>query len=90
MNVKGLTAKLSVLAVLSVVLMSGCTRRPNAEELAILEQQIAAADAAEQRVADLEKEKARLQAELDRQQGILSDHEAEFEEIKRRMQEAEQ
>jgi Skp family chaperone for outer membrane proteins len=69
------------------LLAMGCTRHPTPEELAILEDQIRAADSAEKRVEDLKQEKASLEAELQRQQKILADHEAEFEEIKRRMQE---
>jgi predicted RNase H-like nuclease (RuvC/YqgF family) len=74
-------------AALASVVAVGCTKYPSPEELSLLEQQIEAADAAEARVAELEKEKARLEAELERQKKILSEHEAEMEEIKRRLQE---
>ncbi len=64
--------------------MVSCTRYPTEEELNQLEMQKEAADRAEAKVAELENEKAKLQRELDVAKKELADHEAEFEEIKRR------
>jgi predicted nucleic acid-binding Zn-ribbon protein len=64
--------------------MVSCTRYPTEEELNQLDLQIEAADRAEARVAELENEKAKLQRELAAAKQELADHEAEFEEIKRR------
>jgi hypothetical protein len=57
---------------------------PTPEELTLLEQQKQAADDAEARVAELENEKAGFERQLEASQKSLADHEAEFEEIKRR------
>jgi hypothetical protein len=71
--------------VLAISLMAvGCTRMPTPEELTLLEQQKQAADDAESRVAELENEKAGFERQLEASKKSLADHEAEFEEIKRR------
>lgn len=87
MNIKRLIIHTGIGAALSLLLLSGCTKRPTLEEMAVLEQQIAAAESAEKKVSDLEREKANLEAELSSQQQTLADHESEFAEIKRRMEE---
>lgn len=87
MDIKKLALRLSLAVAVCLSLMTGCTRHPTPEEMAILEQQIIAAEAAEKKVEDLENEKATVEAELATQKRSLADHETEFEEIKRRMQE---
>ncbi len=59
----------SVVLSLSVV---GCTKRPNAEQVRALEEQRKAAVAAEDRVAELESEKANLQKELEQKKAELN------------------
>lgn len=84
MNTRKFRSMLLPIAAGIVLMVSACTKYPSDEELKLLDQQIAAADAAETKVGELEQEKASLEAELARQQKILADHEAEFEELKRR------
>jgi hypothetical protein len=88
MMIKGTALRKSLLlATVSLGLLSmSCTRMPTPEELAILDAQIEAADAAEAKRDALIQEKANLEAELARQKKILADHEAEFSEIKTRME----
>lgn len=82
---KSYAGSFAVAALMLGLFATGCTKMASESDLRRLDEQIAAANAAEARVADLEAEKARLEAELRNQQQILADHEAEFEEIKRRM-----
>jgi septal ring factor EnvC (AmiA/AmiB activator) len=86
MKVKSINWKrIALFAVLALSFsMVSCTRYPTEEELNQLDLQIEAADRAEARVAELENEKAKLQRELAAAKQELADHEAEFEEIKRR------
>ncbi len=82
-NEKMTRVMLGLSIALSFATMS-CTRYPTEDELNVLEQQKQAADEAESKVADLENEKARLTRELESAKKDLADHEAEFEEIKKR------
>jgi septal ring factor EnvC (AmiA/AmiB activator) len=70
------SARNVVLALLSFVLLiafaaAGCSRYANEEALSALDETQAAAVAAEQRVAELEKEKANLEAQLAEKKGEL-------------------
>ena len=59
------------LVLVSALFMTGCTRYANEEQLTTLDETGAAADAAEAKVAELEKEKANLQAKLDAKKAEL-------------------
>ena len=84
MNNQKWTRLLLAAGMLLSVTATGCTKYPTEEELNLLEMQKQAADDAEAKVADLENEKARLERELEAAKKELADHEAEFEEIKKR------
>jgi peptidoglycan hydrolase CwlO-like protein len=83
------TKTVSRLLLLGMVTISlttvGCGRTPTPEEMDALNRQIRAADAAEAKVSDLEREKARLQRELVNEQQKLEALKAEFEEVKQRV-----
>jgi len=74
----------SIAIIGAVLVASGCTKMPSPEDLDKLSQQKAAADAAEARVAELEKQKAQLQQDLADVQAVLKQHEDEFAELKQR------
>jgi septal ring factor EnvC (AmiA/AmiB activator) len=66
-------------------LSSGCTKRPNEDELAKLEQARSAAESAERKLADLRSERTQLEKTLEQKQQELSQHEAERDELKQKM-----
>jgi septal ring factor EnvC (AmiA/AmiB activator) len=80
---------LKVIAVASVVavcgLSTGCTKRPNEEELAKLEQARSAAESAERKLAELRSERMQLEQTLEQKQQELSQHQAERDELKQKM-----
>jgi septal ring factor EnvC (AmiA/AmiB activator) len=67
--------------------ISGCTRYANEEKLNTLDETVAAADNAEQTVADKEKEKAELEAKLAERQAELEKVKANRAEIEQRLAE---
>ena len=67
------------------LLLTGCTRYANEEQLNALDETTQAADAAEAKVAELEKEKADLQAELDQKQKDLEYAESEKAKVQEKM-----
>jgi TolA-binding protein len=71
----------SILVAVSLVL-SGCTRYANEEQLNQLDETEAAAVSAEENVAKLEKEKAELEAKLAEKQDELKQVQQEKEKIK--------
>jgi septal ring factor EnvC (AmiA/AmiB activator) len=66
-------------------LSSGCTKRPNEDELAKLEQARSAAESAERKLADLRSERMQLEQTLEQKQQELSQHQAERDELKQKM-----
>jgi septal ring factor EnvC (AmiA/AmiB activator) len=65
----------------SSLLLSGCSRYANEDQLQQLDESEASAQAAEDEVAKLEKEKAELQAKLAEKQDELKQVQAERERI---------
>ena len=65
--------------------MGGCTKRPNEEELARLEEAKSAAESAERKLADLRRERMDLESQLGVKQDELRNHEAERDELKEKM-----
>ncbi|MBD3243543.1 MAG: hypothetical protein GF331_23335 [Chitinivibrionales bacterium] len=65
----------------------GCTKRPSEEELAKLEQATAAAEAAERKLAELRQERMALEQQLEMKKQELSQHEAERDDLKVKMEE---
>jgi septal ring factor EnvC (AmiA/AmiB activator) len=82
------TRMLTVVAVASVLAMgnlAGCTKKPNQEELAKLEQARSAAESAEKKLAELRAERQQLEQTLDQKKGELKEHEAERDDLKAKM-----
>lgn len=73
------------LALVSSVFITGCTRYANEEQLTTLDETGAAADAAEDRVAELEKELADLRAKLDAMKAELDKVKAEKAKVQSRL-----
>ncbi len=78
------TGFLAVL-LLSGVFLSGCTKRPNPEQLSQLEQACAAADRAEQTVREKEAELERLRSEVTQKQRTLEEVNREKASIESRL-----
>jgi outer membrane murein-binding lipoprotein Lpp len=80
---------LKFVAVASLVavcgLSSGCTKRPNEDELAKLEQARSAAESAERKLAELRSERMQLEQALQQKQQELSRHEEERDDLKQKM-----
>lgn len=76
-GVRNIMVALFALVVVLSLLLAGCTRYANEEQLTALDEGEAAAMAAEKKVADLEKEKAELQEKLAEKQEELKKVQAE-------------
>jgi septal ring factor EnvC (AmiA/AmiB activator) len=76
---------LAVGAVLGLLIMNGCTKRPSEQELQKLEEARMAAESAESKLADLKNERAQLEKSLEDKQTELRQHEAERDDLKQKM-----
>lgn len=72
---------LFALVVITSLLLTGCTRYANEEQLTTLDETEAAADAVQQKITEKEKEKADLQQKLAEKQDELKKVQAEKEKI---------
>jgi septal ring factor EnvC (AmiA/AmiB activator) len=72
---------LFVIVLAASLLVTGCTRYANEEQLGTMDESEAAAIAAEENVAELEKEKAELQAKLDEKKKELEEVKAEHKKV---------
>jgi septal ring factor EnvC (AmiA/AmiB activator) len=70
------------LTLVSSLFITGCTRYAKEEQLTTLDETEASADAAEQRVAEKEQEKAELEAKLEQKKQELKDVQAEKEKVR--------
>ncbi|MFH1942488.1 MAG: hypothetical protein ABIL68_10325 [bacterium] len=73
------------LALVASFLVTGCSRYANEQQLTTLDETDAAALSAEKKVADLEKEKAELQAKLDTKKQELKKVQTEEEKVRSRL-----
>jgi septal ring factor EnvC (AmiA/AmiB activator) len=64
---------------------TGCTKRPNADELARLEEARSAAESAEKKLAELKRERMDLETTLQQKQSELRRHEEERDDLKMKM-----
>ena len=76
-GVRNIMMALFALVIVLSLLLAGCTRYANEEQLTALDEGEAGALAAEKKVADLEKEKAELQQKLAEKQDELKKVQAE-------------
>ena len=67
------------------MMVGGCTKRPSEEELAKLEETRQAADAAEQKLAELRRERMELESVLQEKQAELQRHEEERDDLQMKM-----
>jgi len=65
---------------------SGCTKKPNQEELTKLEEARSAAESAERKLAELRQERMSLENQLSQKEGELKEHEAERDDLKEKME----
>lgn len=82
---KAVSFFLIALFVMSLFSLTGCTKRPNAEQLQALEEQKNAALSAENTVEEKRREKSRLESELNQKKRELQDTKNELEEVKKRL-----
>lgn len=85
-------AKFAVIGLFALVLaasllVSGCTRYANEEQLGSMDESESAAIAAEENVAELEKEKAELQVKLDEKKKELEEVKAERKKVEAKLAE---
>jgi septal ring factor EnvC (AmiA/AmiB activator) len=73
--------------VVAAVGVVGCTKRPNEEELAKLEEARAAAESAERKLAELRRERMDLETQVQDKESELSRHEEERDELQEKMSE---
>ncbi len=66
--------------------MTGCTKKPNDEELTRLEEARSAAESAERKLAELRQERMGLESQLSQKQAELGEHEAERDDLKEKME----
>lgn len=66
--------------------LSGCTKKPNQEELTKLEEARNAAESAERKLAELRQERMSLENQLSQKEAELKQHEAERDDLKQKMQ----
>ena len=67
--------------------MTGCTKKPTQEELTKLEEAREAAESAEKKLAELRSERMALEETLGQKESELSEHEAERDDLKQKMEE---
>jgi uncharacterized protein HemX len=84
-GVRVLVLVLFSLALAASFLVTGCSRYANEQQLTTLDETEAAALSAEKKVADLEKEKADLQAKLDTKKQELKKVQTEKEKVRSRL-----
>lgn len=85
-------AKVAVIGLFTLVLfasllVTGCTRYANEEQLGSMDESEAAAISAEENVADLEKEKAELEAKLEEKKKELEEVKAERKKVEAKLAE---
>ena len=83
--VRVLAAGLLVIAFAMSLFVTGCTRYANDKQMTSLEESQASASAANDQVAQLQKENADLKAQLAQKQGELNQVQAEKNKIKARL-----
>lgn len=76
---------LMVGAFVAACTLPGCTKRPTEDELTKLQEARAAAESAEQKLADLRRERMALEEQLSQKESELREHEAERDDLKEKM-----
>ena len=66
--------------------LSGCTKKPNQEELTKLKEARNAAESAEKKLTELRQERMELETQLSQKEAELKQHEAERDDLKQKMQ----
>jgi septal ring factor EnvC (AmiA/AmiB activator) len=72
-------------SLIAMVNLSGCTKKPSAEELTKLEQARSAAEGAEKKLAELRAERQQLEQQLEAKKGELKVNEEERDDVKQKM-----
>ena len=82
----GKYAKISLIAVLTLAFLIGCTWHPGEEEIKALEETKTAALAAEKTLADKKQERKDLEAKLEAKKAELAKVKAEKEKVMQKLQ----
>ena len=83
----GKYAKVSIMAVLVIAFLAGCTWHPGEEEIQALEETKTAALAAEKTLADKKTERKDLEAKLEAKKAELAKVKAEKEKVLQKLEE---
>jgi outer membrane murein-binding lipoprotein Lpp len=85
MRVKHVSRYLILGSFVAALAMGGCTKKPNEEELAKLEEARAAAESAERKLDELKRERMALESQVQAKEDELRNHEAERDDLKQKM-----
>jgi Skp family chaperone for outer membrane proteins len=72
-------------AMMGLLILGGCTKRPSQEELGKLDEARMAAESAEKKLAELKSERAQLEQALQEKQAELAKQEEELNDLKQKM-----
>lgn len=88
MKMKSSFAKFLLAAIaMSTLVMTGCTKKPNEDELTRLEEARGAAESAEKSLAEKKRERMSLEEQVAAKEGELANKEAERDDVKQKMDE---
>ncbi len=88
MKMKSSFAKLVLAAIAtSTLVMTGCTKHPDQDQLIKLEEARGAAESAEKSLAEKKRERMALEEQVSAKEGELSNREAERDDVKQKMDE---
>lgn len=88
MKMKSSFAKFLLAAIaMSTLVMTGCTKKPNEDELTKLEEARGAAESAEKSLAEKKRERMALEEQVAAKEGELANKEAERDDVKQKMDE---
>ncbi len=88
MKMKSSFAKLLLAGIAaSTLVMTGCTKHPDQDQLLKLEEARSAAESAEKSLAEKKKERMALESQVSTKEGELANKEAERDDVKQKMEE---
>ncbi len=91
MSMNGKFLKLAVTsAATCALLLTGCTKKPNEEQLNQLDDARGAAISAETTKSQKIEERRKLEQQVNAKKGVLAEHEAERDDVKQKMEERNQ
>jgi hypothetical protein len=83
-GMKRLGSFLLIGSFLAMASLTGCTQKPNKDELSKAEEAKAAAESAEKKLAELRQERTQLEIQLQQKQSDLKQNEGERDDVKKK------